>query len=207
MRKGFKLFAILLSLLLIVVFIPGCGGGGNDDGDIEIPDEIQALMDTSVDLAVSCAAELDGEWGDMHAEMMESEEDDGYANFEAMRAKLAEMIDETGADYIYAMYPSDPGDLEADFFITVDGSDDPDDFGEMYEAELGMVTSWNSGIPKTSSYAWGDDNGFHWSAYAPIHNSDGEVVAVLGLDYPAPIIEDMPEWDADSDEWNEFEWE
>ena len=205
MKKNFKLFAVLLSLLLVALFIPGCGGGGGDD--VEIPDEIQRLMDVSEDLAISSAKQLDGEWGDMHNNMMESGQEDGYAGFDDMAARLSKLIAETGADYIYALYPSDQDDLEADFFITVDGSDDPDDFGAMYEAELGMVTSWQAGIAKTSSYGWGDDNGFHWSAFAPIHDSDGEIVAVLGLDYPAPILADMPEWDVDSDDWNEFEWE
>lgn len=196
-----------MPILLIAVFLPGCGGGGGSDSAVEIPDEIQGLMDTTTDLAVSCAKQLDGEWGDLHSDMMASGLESAYPDFEDMRAKLADLIAESGADYIYALYPSDPGDLEADFFITVDGSDDPDDFGEMYEAELGMATSWQAGLAKTSSYGWSDENGFHWSAYAPIHNSDGEVVAVLGLDYPAPIIADMPEWDVDSDSWNEFEWE
>ena len=207
MKKGCKLLVILLSVLLITVFLPGCGGGGDDGGEFVIPDEIQELMDVSVELAIDSAKQLDGAWGDMHVAMMESGEEDGYADFETMRAKLVELIEATGADYIYAMYPSDADDLEADFFITVDGSEDADDFGTMYEAELGMVMSWQRGIAKTTTYAWGDDNGFHWSAFAPIHNSDGDVVAVLGLDYPAPYVENHPEWDYDSDDWNEFEWE
>jgi|GEM_PF-1634848 len=231
MKKSYKLFVILLSVLLITVYLPGCGGGanngggdnsvvdnsssnsdggnssGNGGGSIQIPDEIQQLMDTSVSLATECAKQLDGEWGDMHADMIASGDKDGYAGFDDMRAKLSDMITSSGADYIYALYPTDPSDVEANFYITVDGSAEPDDYGVEYEAELGMVLSWQSGIPKTSSYGWGDDNGYHWSAYAPIHNSAGDVVAVLGLDYPAPIIADMPEWDVDSDSWNHFEWQ
>jgi hypothetical protein len=203
MKKRFKMLAMLLSLMLVFALLPGCGGG---DEEFVIPDEIQELMDVSEELAIKYAKMLDGEWGDMHEAMMQSGQEDGYADFDEMRDILAELLAESGANYLYALYPTDPDDVWADFMITVDASDDPDEFGVEYEAELGMVRSWNQGLAKTSPYAWEDDNGYHWSAYAPIHDSNGDVVAVLGLDYPADIVEELTEWNYDSDDWTEFEW-
>ena len=40
-----------------------------------------------------------------------------------------------------------------------------------------------------------DDKGnLQLSAYAPIRDTKGEVVAILGLDYPAPEAANFPDW-------------
>jgi len=201
MKKSFKTVALITAILLAAALLPGCG----EDVEIEVPGEIQALADKVLGIAKKYGNEMDGGWGDLHAAMMGSELGDEYANFEAMREMLEDFIAESGAKYIYAMYPKDISDSETPFFITVDGSDDPDDFGAEYEIELPFVKAW-FGTAESSSYAWEDDDGgYCWSAYAPVRDSNGEVVAIVGVDYDAPIIKDFPDWNIDSDDWNEME--
>ena len=204
MKKNFKLLALLMAIMLVAVLLPGCGGG--DDDEFEIPEEIQALADHVASVAAKYAKELDGGWGDLHEDMMESGLEEDYDSFEAMRDVLIDILEESGARYVYAMYPEDISDSEAPFFITVDGSEDPDEFGVEYELELPFVKAWY-GITSSSSYAWEDIWGgtYCWSAYAPIHDSNGDVVAILGVDWAAPEIRNFPEWNVDHDDWNELE--
>ena len=204
MRKSFKRLTLLMALLMVFAFLPGCGGG--DEEELVVPAEIQALADQAMKIAQHYALELEGPWGDMHVELIDSGLGEDYTHFEEMREVLNGFIEDSGAKYVYAMYPLDITDSSAPFFITVDGSHDPDDYGAEYELELPFIKAWY-GIAASSSYAWEDiwEGSYCWSAYAPIHDSDGEIVAILGVDCYAPEIEDFPEWNIDSDEWNELE--
>jgi thiamine biosynthesis protein ThiI len=63
-----------------------------------------------------------------------------------------------------------------------------------------------NGEPCAALSAWDNDvDDPVWSAFAPVHDSEGNVVGILGIDYPAPEILDFPEWNRDSDEWNGME--
>jgi len=194
-----------MALLMAFALLPGCGGGA-DEEEIVVPEEIQALADHAVKLAQHYALQLDGDWGDLHVDLMESGLEEDFRYFEEMREVLSGFIEESGAKYVYAMYPQDISDSEAPFIITVDGSLDPDEFGAEYELELPFIRAWY-GIAASSSYAWEDiwQGSYCWSAYAPIHDSNGDVVAILGVDCYAPEIDDFPEWNIDSDDWNGLE--
>ena len=227
-----KTLVSLLALLFVLsVVLAGCGGGNETEGEephgtqtedvnttdgedgeegeeVTVPDEIQEFADEVLGYAGKFAKELDGDWGDMHAAMMEADDPEEYAEFDTLREALVEFLEESDAKYIYAMYPSDTDNLKAAFMITIDGSEDVDKFGTKYDNEKAFVTAWE-GKAAVATNAWEDkkDGGYCWSAYAPILNSDDEVVAILGVDCPASIIEDFPEWNIDSDEWNKLtEW-
>ena len=167
----------------------------------EVPDEVQEVKETVTGLAEKYGKQLDGEWGDLHAALIESEEGEDFESFETMKAVLDEIRIESGAYYFYAFYPSgDPA--SSDYYITVDGSEDPDEYGALYHWEIQFTEAWN-GTPAPARSAWdnGDDDPV-WSAFAPIHDSDGNVVAILGIDFPAPSILEYPEWNRDSEVWN-----
>ncbi|MCL2683835.1 MAG: hypothetical protein FWE55_01180 [Synergistaceae bacterium] len=194
MRKHIKALTMLMSLLLVVAFLPGCAGAA----DGKMPEELQAIADEALSIASSFAKQLDGEWGDWHDGLVNSKEGDAFGDYENMREVLCGFVEESDVVYLYAIYPSGPID-SASFFITVDGSEDPDEYGTEYEWESGFATAWK-GTPMAQDYFWEDDEDGDLlliSAYAPVHDSKGNVVAILGIDYPAPEAANYPDWIAE----------
>lgn len=114
----------------------------------------------------------------------------------ALKESLDGIRTESGAYYVYMMVPND----DNDFLITVDGSEEPDDFLTNYGWEV-QFTEAMEGEPATARSGWDDDVPV-WSGFAPVYNSDGKVVGILGVDFPSPEIEDFPEWNRDREEWN-----
>ena len=165
-----------------------------------IPAEVQGVMNKVTDLAVKYAAQLDGEFGDQHVALMQSQKGWDYEGYKALKAKLDGFRLESGAYYIYCLVDLDPYD--GHYEITVDGSAEPDDWLNTYDVEGQFILAMNGKATPAPS-AW--DNGENdpvWSAFAPIHNSEGNVVAILGIDFPAPEILKHPEWNRDSDSFN-----
>ena len=203
-----KKWMIIVLVLMLFAFV-GCGGdnGGNGDsnggGGVEIPAEVEAVMDKVTAMAADYALLINGEWADTYAEMLASGEGTDHPEFDNLKATLDQFRIESGAYYVYVLTDMDPDD---EFFeITVDGSEDPDDFLYQYEVE-GQFFVAQSGQPAAALSAWDDDEDDPvWSAFAPIYDSDGDVVGILGIDYPAPEILDFPEWNRDSDDWNGME--
>ena len=173
---------------------------GNGGAHEMMPAQVRAVRDRVTALAGQHARRLDGEWGDMHAAMMASGEKEGHEHFARMTAALDEIRRSSGARYVYAFYPAGPVH-NSEFFITVDGSAEPDDFGTAWPFEIQYLEAWN-GRAAAARSAWEDGSSFCWTAFAPIHNSQGNVVALLGIDYPAPIIASFPAWNRDSEHWN-----
>ncbi len=206
-----KKWLVLMLVLVLFAFV-GCGGADNGDGvedngggsdAVEMPPEVEAVIDKVTALAADYALLLNGEWADLYDEMLISGEGPDFAEFDNLKATLDQFRIESGAYYVYVLTDMDPHD---DFFeITVDGSEDPDDFMYQYEVEGQFFVAQN-GEPCAALSAWDDDvDDPVWSAFAPIYNSDGNVVGILGIDYPAPEILDFPEWNRDSDVWNGME--
>ncbi len=204
MKKTAKWLVIFLALSLILTSFFGCGNN-QEDSSIEneesgTPAEVQAVMDNVTSLATDYALLLDGEFGDMHKALIESDQGRDYADYDAMKAKLDGFREESGAYYVYCLIDSDPSD---DFFeITVDGSAEPDDWLNQYETESQFIAAME-GTPTPAPSAWDNDvDDPVWSAFAPIHDSEGNIVAILVIDYPAPEIFEFPEWNRDSEEFS-----
>ena len=223
MKRRTKLIVAFLTLSLVLAGFAGCGADSEKKEEskepaaaaVEVPKEVQAVKDKVTDLAKTYAKKLDGDWGDQHVALIKSKEGEKYKDFKDMKTTLDGFREESGAYYIYALYPEDPesaattdGKTEkpTPFLITVDGSEDPDAYGTEYEWEIQFTEAWN-GAPAAARSAWADDDegkDLCWSAFAPIHDSKGNVVAILGVDYPAPEILKFPEWNRDAREWNKI---
>lgn len=211
MKKNVKLLAILFSLILVLGLFASCGGGETpastdpdenpEDVSGEVPSEVQAVMDKVTTLAADYALQLDGEFGDQHLALIESGQGWDYVDHDAMKAVLDGFRVDSGAYYVYCLIDADPSD---DYFeITVDGSEEPDDWYAQYEIESQFLAAME-GTPTPAPSAWDNDvDDPVWSSFAPIHDSQGNIVAILGVDYPAPEILDFPEWNRDSDEFIE----
>ena len=178
MKKIVRSLTILMVLLLTVSILPCIAGAAE-----KTPEEIKVVAEKAKDIAANCAQKLEGAWGDQHVALVESKKGKDFEGYESMRAALSAFVTES-APYIYALYPT--GDVEkAPFIITVDGSE-TDDCGKENEWEIGFASAWN-GLAFAGEEAWDDDDGKPMvSAYAPIRNGDGKVVAIIGVDCPVP---------------------
>ena len=176
MKKHVKSITLLTALLLTISFLPTVAGAA----------DLDVVAAKAIGIATNCAKQLDGAWGDQHAAMIESKKETDFADYKSMQAILNGLLAGSGATYIYTLFPSGPAD-SAPYIMTVDGSDDPDDYGKEYEWEAEFVAAWQ-GTPTSGDEAWEDEDGgkgLLLSAYAPVHDSKGNVVAIMGVDYPA----------------------
>jgi hypothetical protein len=182
---------LLLACLLLVLCMPVCVASAAEK---KMPEALQAIATKATNLAAAYAKQLDGAWGDQHAAMIASKKKNAFADYAKMRSVLSGFVAKKEATYVYTLYPSAPSD-KAPFFLTVDGAVKPDDYGTEYKWEAGFAAAWK-GTPTAADHAWKDDKGkgILISAYAPIRDSKGNVVAILGVDYPAPGADKFPGW-------------
>jgi len=204
MYKIRKMFIVFLTYLLILSNFVACD-------EIEeklfiVPDEIKGVREKVTQIAADMAQQLDREWGDKHVTLLRSKEGRSFAEYEEMRSVLAYLREISGAYYVYTLYPETPESPE-NFLLTVDGSAAPDDWFERYKTEPPFLQAL-AGSPSCLAYAWGNqDDGEDpcWSAFAPIHDSAGNVVCILVIDYPVPEMQAFPEWNKHKPEWNGIE--
>lgn len=84
-------------------------------------------------------------------------------------------------DYIYAVKINDDGTFA--FLIDPD-IDDPADYGEKIETTDALIKA-SKGTPAVDKVAVTDEWGRFYSAYAPVLDSDGNVAALVGVDFDA----------------------
>ena len=200
-----KILVILLTLILVFTFA-ACGGENSPAGDVgvpEMPADLVAFIDEELAAveAIGEALSLSGVWGDKHAELMTAVGGQGSDNplYTELRSVLNEHRIASGAYYVYAMIPGENND----YLITVDGSEDPDVFLTPYEWEIQFEEAW-AGYVAAARSGWDDDVPI-WSCFAPVKNSAGDIVCIIGIDIPCEILNDYPEWNRDREEWNGIE--
>ena len=84
-------------------------------------------------------------------------------------------------DYIYAVKINDDGTFA--FLIDPD-IEDPADYGEKIETTDALIKA-SKGTPAVDKVAVTDEWGRFYSAYAPVLDSDGNVAALVGVDFDA----------------------
>lgn len=191
MKIRSKLLVSLLALVMVVSMTAMTGCGNNDTDE-------------------------NASWADRYAALLDSGEARDYEGYDDLKSELDSIRADCGATYVYVLTPAGDDETKPDisgvydengnFLITVDGSDDPDDWAVNYGWEIQFTEAWE-GTPAAARSAWDDgDDTYCWSAFAPVYNSDGNVVCILGIDYPcSEVIKDHPEWNRDGDTWNGFE--
>lgn len=208
MKRKFGKIASCLMMTLLLASLTACGGTTQPEDSaegatqeiVEIPAEVQAVKDKVTTMAEDYAKELDGEWADKHTALLESGEAREFAGYAELLDVLTKIQEESGAYYVYTLITDSPDAPE--YQITVDASPEPDEWMDGYEWEAQFKEAIE-GSPAAARSAWDDSqDDLCWSAFAPIHNSAGEIVAILGIDYPAPEILDFPEWNRDNEQWN-----
>ena len=192
--------------------------GFEDEITGEVPVAVSTMRELVTQYAAKYAAKLSGQatWADEYTFLLASGEAREAANYEALRQTLEDITVATGTTYCYVLTPAGSDGVTPDetgafdetgeFLITVDPCEDPDDWAENYGWEVQFTEAWE-GTPAAARSAWNDSEDLQcWSAFAPVYNSNGAVVAILGFDYPCTeVAQANPEWNRDAAEWNGFE--
>lgn len=163
-------------------------------------------------LLISCNLESNEvSVGELYSELLESGEEMNHNNFTKIQQELNEVKTKSGAKYVYLIMPilndkaSTLGDPYGDYMLTIDGSEVAEEWGIIYHNEVQFTDAW-LGNPSAARSAWSDgEDAYCWSAFAPIYDSNKNIVALLGIDYPATeAINEYPEWNRDGDNWNGY---
>jgi methyl-accepting chemotaxis protein len=111
-----------------------------------------------------------------------------------LRNELNEIKEFNGLKYLYTMERIPMG-TGYEYFYVVDGAplEDPE-ASELYDIEennyTGMVKAFDTGEPQVGEITY-DEYGATLSAYVPLKDSMGKVVAILGADFDAQNIYSM----------------
>lgn len=133
----------------------------------------------TADVAQMVAANLDG---DLFERVSEAGE--GSAEYNEVLRVLRSFLQSDKIVYIYTMSYLD----EDHFQFVVDGDlQNPAALGQAYETEKEMLQAWNGQSCSTEEVSE-DEWGAVYSGYAPIYNSAGEVVGIVGVDYEVSTI-------------------
>lgn len=134
----------------------------------------------TLDFAITSAAAIDG---DTFAKAIE-EGADSKATAE-IHKQLSNFLSVDTVSFIYTMTYLD----DAHFQFVVDADpEEPADFGEAYEAEDEMTQAYQ-GTATLNTTPTTDEWGTVYSAYAPICDSKGTVVGIVGVDCNASMIQ------------------
>lgn len=208
MKNNLKKFAFVCLIVTAVFTVTACGDNSQDTKDTTTatpPEAVCEVRDNAMDYVRQYAQALEGSWTDrleilisqnLGENTMDSQE------YTALKTTLDGYRTECGATYMYVLVP----DAESNYYITIDGSDDPDTWGESYGNEIQFTEAYEAGLVASARSGWQDDDGkWCWSVFAPLYNTNGNIIGILGIDYPAPVLADYPEWDRDSESWNGIE--
>ena len=143
-----------------------------------IIEQINARM---LDVACSAAELLDG---DSLATL--TAEDEQSQTYQQAMSTLRAFQDNVELSYIYCVRPRDDGSFE----FTVDPTvDEPADFGETVQRTEALESA-AAGVSAVDPVPYEDRWGRFYSAYAPVRDSSGKVVAIVGVDFAASWYED-----------------
>ncbi len=132
-------------------------------------------------IAASAAKIIDG---DLHDELKPGDEDSEV--YQSYLASLRACKNETGVLYMYTLKP-----LNADyvqFVVDTDESDMQGQIGEEYEISDMMIEAL-AGKTVASEEPTDDEFGQYFSAFAPVYNKAGAVVAIVGVDLELSVVE------------------
>lgn len=140
---------------------------------------IKTCKSDTLDIAKMAAASIDG---DEHEKIQK----DGYESkeYREVLQTLQNFLEGDSVSYIYTMKPLD--DKNVQFVVDAD-SEEPAEIGEPYESYEELEKSLK-GKACIDAEPTTDQWGSYYSAYAPIHNSAGEVVGIVGVDCEISVI-------------------
>lgn len=133
------------------------------------------------EVAEKISRDLKGRFGDLHEIIIKkgNRENPEYREFQKT---LAEYVESSGVTYLYTLIQV--SDDMTNLIVDATEDEEADDYGTEYEMDEQMASAFE-GKPDFSRELWKDeDYGLQISAFAPLYNSAGEIVAVIGVDAP-----------------------
>lgn len=135
-----------------------------------------------LDVANTAAAQLDGDaLGSITADDKNSD------NYNKALGILRSFQSSINLDYIYAIRKD--GDSTFSFLIDPD-PDSPGEFGLKIQTTDALVTA-SKGTAAVDKQPYEDQWGVFYSAYSPVFDSEGEVAAIVGVDFNANWYDSM----------------
>lgn len=162
-----KVFLALILVVVLTSFAISAAAYHSAADSLE-----KALGDKLVTLARTTAALIDG---DKHQTLKTVSDMDSEA-YSEIYDLLATVKEEAGIAFTYTL----AGDGAQTYFV-VDIDDEPCEIGEAYQVEPEMLLAFK-GVPVYTHGSYTDEWGTFKSGYAPIYNSHGNVVAIIGVD-------------------------
>jgi methyl-accepting chemotaxis protein len=142
---------------------------------------MEEIEGSAAAFATAAANHMDG---DLFEQIGEGDED-SEAFMEAYNTLLP-FLDVDDVSFVYAMRESENGEMT---FVVDTDPDDPAAIGEVYdEAVPEMFDVLSTGESLSDTDVTTDEWGSFLSGYAPIKNSAGKVVGLVGIDYSASIV-------------------
>lgn len=164
----------IIVLLLACLFMGGSSYVQISNGMVEVGVE-QAEMAAAIAVAV-----VDGD------KLMDLEPgDEGTANYNEVLENLRNIQETCGIEFLYTLY-TDGSTVY--YGVDTDDSEDQCAIGDEFESSYEEMAGVFAGENYVQDYIDKTEYGDLISAYRPIYNSRGEVVAVLGSDYNAENV-------------------
>lgn len=170
-----KIFALIVLTALLIAVIAGTVSYKVISTYLYESKRLEALNQASV-----AASQIDGDLFEAYIASDGTYED----AFTSIYTNLGCFLSSTTVQYIYTMTYADSSNFK--FIIDTD-PEEPADFGELYETEDEMTQAF-SGTPAATHEASVDEWGVSYTGYAPIKNSAGNVVGIVGVDIDASSI-------------------
>lgn len=142
----------------------------------------KSFQEDAMSMAIAAAASVDGD----ALVAVDAEEDESGEAFESVLNSLRAFQTTEAVEFIYSMrYDSDTV-----FHFVVDADpEDPADVGEEYEAEEEMLIAWKGQACATEEPSV-DEWGTVYTGYAPVKDSAGKIVGIVGVDVAASNVSD-----------------
>lgn len=124
--------------------------------------------------------------GDIHSALNPGDEEtDGYTS---LLTKLRKFKNISGLTYLYTIKKID--DQKSQFVLDTDESDDQAKIGKEYNNEPEMLRAYNGEATFTDE-PMTDEWGTFYTGFAPIRNSNGDIVGIVGADIALQDMEAM----------------
>lgn len=185
--------ALAVPVLLVVVMLAAASGvqAATTASPSASPTDAMTAENTAVGekvmaMAAQAAESLNGEGGDLHRAITAAGNRE-LMEYSQLQRDLAAIKEETGATYVYTLIKI--SDEMTNLIAEASVGDDADDYGTEYGMEPQMSAAF-AGEPAYAEHTWTDESyGVQKSAFAPLLDNSGSIVAIVGIDFPAPELE------------------
>ncbi len=180
-KKGFKSIQVKIVFYFVTLFLVISLVTGAVQYKVNNDNQFQNARDDIRGLAAAAALLVDG---DSHQTLL-NKEDQSSKNYKEIRSILRQFSQDTGVTGVYTL--TKKGDDKTQFIVDSYDEADMSQLGDeyFYLPEMGVAFEGSSSaIEKMYKDEWGTT----LSGYAPVKNTQGEIVAIVAVDMDAGYI-------------------